>query len=116
MMTENEKNPATKWLPSVKSVTISVPLLPWEIKAIKNEVIKVGFVEIKKEGEKMELKKCPFCGGNIVVGRGIDSQVTSINCRKCKVKVRWDIPMAKDATFAEHELKWAKKWNRREGA
>ena len=60
-----------------------------------------------------ELKSCPFCGGKVIIGRGIDGEITGILCRSCHVKVKWDIQMKAHETFGENEAKWADKWNRR---
>jgi len=61
-----------------------------------------------------ELKPCPFCGGRVILGRGIDCEITGILCRSCHVMVKWDIQMRSHETFGENETKWAEKWNRRD--
>ena len=60
-----------------------------------------------------DLKTCPFCGGRVIIGRGIDGEITGILCRTCKVRVKWDIQMKAHETFGENEAKWAEKWTRR---
>ena len=61
-----------------------------------------------------EFKACPFCGGKILICRGIDGEINGILCHVCHAKVRWsDIKFGKYETYGENEKKWIEKWNRR---
>ena len=66
---------------------------------------------LKKERMTMiELKRCPFCGGEPEIRHGGLAYMASVACRDCGAEVR-----SIDESPILVELQVIEKWNRREG-
>ncbi len=63
-----------------------------------------------------ELKPCPFCGGRVIFGHGIDGGVTGIQCCACKSTTKFyaeRFEWKKNEAVGEQMDRWIEAWNRR---